>query len=356
MDLKSKVFLKNPRENAGPKTSNRYDFQKDWAICKLIELHQTGKDYLLCFEFHDDIIVFDSADDPKKVNCYQVKTKDTPHWSLSKLTYRDNGVKPSILAKLHQHFEEYHDEVESLNFVTNSKIKGKLTNNFDCINLGEFTLVDLCVKDLKALTDKLSLELDSKDLVRFSELTVMIMGELDLKHHSQITKSRLATFIEDTMPTIKYQIGPFYRTIFDEVKNKTDVEEQAVDFERLKKIKSISRNDFAMFLSVLNQETSMKDRATAIEHRLNAESVDFRFVTAFRNKSKLYEIGKMNSADKNLTRLIKHIQEIITSKPSSASKLSEQMEEIFYHVSTDSIVFEESYIKTVILFELYGEG
>ena len=237
MDLKSKVFLKNPRENAGPKTSNRYDFQKDWAICKLIELHQTNKEYLLCFEFHDDIIVFDSIDNPKKVNCYQVKTKDTPHWNLSKLTFREKGGKHSILAKLHQHFEEYGDGVESLNFVTNSKIKGKLSNNFECVNLGEFTLQDLCAKDLKSITDKLSLELNNTDLLRFNELTVMVMGELDLKHHSQIAKSKLATFIEDTMPTVKYQIGPFYRTIFDEVKNKTDVEEQAVDFDRLKKLR-----------------------------------------------------------------------------------------------------------------------
>ena len=355
MDLKSKLFLNKPRENSGSTTSNRFDYQKNWAICKLVDLHRTAEDYLLCFEFHDDIIVFDSETDPQKIKCYQVKTKDSAHWLLSSLTKVEKENGASILAKLHQHYLDYEGSIESLSFVTNSKVKGTLANNFKCVDLGEFMLKDLCAEDLKKITDKLSVELETDDLDKFNELTIMVMGELDLKHHSEITQSKLAKLVEEIMPHVKYQIGPFYRTVFDEVRNKTNVEEQAVNFERLKKMKSISRRDFATFLGELAVEDPMKDIAISIEQRLNAESVDFKFVNEFRNQAKVYEIAKMNRADKNLSDKIREIRNLITEKPSGAPTLLDQMNEIYAQSSPGTNLINELYIKTIILFELYGK-
>lgn len=51
MSLKKLVHDNKPREKSGPRSSNRFDFQKEWAICKLLELHQTDDDYLLVLDY-----------------------------------------------------------------------------------------------------------------------------------------------------------------------------------------------------------------------------------------------------------------------------------------------------------------
>ena len=51
-----KSILDTPRENAGSISSNRFDFQKDWAICKLLELHEQKTDYVLILDFQEDTL------------------------------------------------------------------------------------------------------------------------------------------------------------------------------------------------------------------------------------------------------------------------------------------------------------
>jgi hypothetical protein len=66
-----------PRESGGSRASNRLDYQKDWALCHLLELHDTKTDYALIVEQHDDVAVLDSPQDPKRVDFYQIKTNWT---------------------------------------------------------------------------------------------------------------------------------------------------------------------------------------------------------------------------------------------------------------------------------------
>ena len=62
-----------PREFSGSTTANRYDFQANFAILKLIELHESAGDYRIAFDYFDDVVVLDSATNPGKIYLYQVK-------------------------------------------------------------------------------------------------------------------------------------------------------------------------------------------------------------------------------------------------------------------------------------------
>ncbi|WP_462266476.1 dsDNA nuclease domain-containing protein [Mucilaginibacter sp.] len=362
VQLKSLVFEKPPREIDGAKTSNRYDFQKNWAICKLIELHTSTDDYLLCFEFHDDIVVFDSSSDPKTFKCFQIKTKDAVAWTLASLVAAkkgENGPLPSTLAKMYKHVADFGEHVESVYFVTNAKIKATLINDADVLTLDNFTLKDLSAADNKKVCEKLTVELSNADLSRFREITHFLMGELDLKHHADITKSRLATYIEQKLPDVKYQIGPLYKTIFDEVKNKTNLEINITGFEQLKKLKAISRSDFGGYLNVLSDQETMKEKAAAIEQRLNTEGVSFKFVIAFKAQAKIYEIAKMNYGDKNLQQVTTDITELISNYSVSLPESLHEQLNLFYGIAQQRAyannLMSEIYIKTIILFELYGK-
>ena len=112
--------------------SNRFDFQKNWAICKLIELSNLNEDFVLAFEFHEDIIVFDSSENPNFIDFYQIKTKNSGKFNLSALLKKQlqkNGNGNSILGKLFNNKLNFEEETKSLNLVSNTFFSFKDVHN-----------------------------------------------------------------------------------------------------------------------------------------------------------------------------------------------------------------------------------
>lgn len=63
------------------------DFQRYWALMRIFELEQSGKeDFLFLFEAVQDVAEFDSSSSPTTVRVYQVKKKDRGEWSWTGLT------------------------------------------------------------------------------------------------------------------------------------------------------------------------------------------------------------------------------------------------------------------------------
>ncbi len=69
------LTAKPQREIAGSDSSLRFDYQKDWAFSRMLDFHISGQDYLVAFEFHDDVVFLDSELTPKEVEFCQVKTQ-----------------------------------------------------------------------------------------------------------------------------------------------------------------------------------------------------------------------------------------------------------------------------------------
>ena len=116
MTLTSEFIKKVPTENCGANTSNAYDFQKDWSIWLLLECHQGLKDYLIIFDYHDDVVVFDSATDAKNAEFYQVKTTSKQHWNFSDVIRKKKNSN-SIIGKIYNN--KFNCGVKSVNLVSN---------------------------------------------------------------------------------------------------------------------------------------------------------------------------------------------------------------------------------------------
>jgi hypothetical protein len=90
---------KKRRESAGSDTAARFDFQKNWALCEMLRRHGDGIEYLVAFEFHDDVLFFTPESTPDSVEFVQVKTSKSPKArTISSLT--NATASGSILAKL----------------------------------------------------------------------------------------------------------------------------------------------------------------------------------------------------------------------------------------------------------------
>lgn len=74
MNAFDSIVAKKPRENAGAMAGNRFAYQLDWGLKRLLELEEEGKPYTVIFDDQDDILVLDSDEYPQYIDFYQVKT------------------------------------------------------------------------------------------------------------------------------------------------------------------------------------------------------------------------------------------------------------------------------------------
>ena len=104
MNLLEKLVEIPQRESSGSLTSNRYDYQYNWSLLKLLEITKSLKDFLIVFEFCEDTIVLDSATKPQNIDFYQVKTnkqQNKLNWIISHFTKKKkDSNEESIVEKL----------------------------------------------------------------------------------------------------------------------------------------------------------------------------------------------------------------------------------------------------------------
>jgi len=118
----------NPRETSGPRTSNRFEYQKSWSLCKLLNLHLKEQDYLLVLDYHDDVLVLNSEYQPDSICFYQIKT-GRRNWTVNSLTKsKDNNKFNSILGKLFSNYRMCKEFTRSLVFVSDKELSATLAN------------------------------------------------------------------------------------------------------------------------------------------------------------------------------------------------------------------------------------
>lgn len=73
-------------ETGGSHAAKGLDFQRWWAVLRMVELRRMDRDFLLLFEAVQDVTELNSHSAPTAVTVYQVKKKDTGLWSWPMLT------------------------------------------------------------------------------------------------------------------------------------------------------------------------------------------------------------------------------------------------------------------------------
>jgi len=310
MDLKRKLEKVKTRENSGSIASNRFDYQKDWAITKLIELSDY-EDFLLAFEYHEDIIVFNSSEEPNAVDFYQIKTKKSGKHTISSLLNKKNGS--SILGKLFGNKINFEDETGSLNIVTNcdyglkNVIDGELSVKICCNKL------DISEKTL--IAQKLAEELDINWVDKYFDFIFLEKSELTIQHHSDLTQQKLNKHIEKKYEDIKFNPSLAYSTIFDEVKRRNNVEKNVSNFDELIKYKSITKADFDNMIRIVSSEPNrllkLKDE---IINRLDSESASLSFRRAFKKNWNNVEIEYLKQNNNLFKKILSEINLVIQSE------------------------------------------
>jgi hypothetical protein len=145
-DIFDDLLTRPQRETAGSDTSSRFDYQKDWVFCQMLRRHMEGADYLVAFEFHDDVVFLERNISSGSAEFFQVKTS--------------KSAKPCKLASLISR----HGDSNSIEVVYSAR--DKIVHRAELISEDDALLAVQCADELRnkifaPYTKKLSFTLET---------------------------------------------------------------------------------------------------------------------------------------------------------------------------------------------------
>lgn len=353
----SSVFLKSfvekqPRENSGSRSANRFDYQKNWSLCELLALHTEKDDYLMVFEHHEDVVVLDSKTNPTSAIFYQVKSKKSGNWTIGALT----TSKDSIIRKLYSNYIQFSDHVDRLVFTSNQGLSTKLANGEKGADCECITFAQLSVINKETIQQSAEgMEQMHCDIVGLSKIT-LIKTDLRLADHSAIAKGKLVEFFENIHPENPVHISLAYKTIFDEIRRKTNYEPACKDINELWARKSIGHTEFEGIINVVLHHRSTNELWAEAHQLLTSESYGVLRIRGMRAEWLKYVVDRMDVSDESLmevrTSICSHIAELEASEFGGDFKcLSKQVLDLVKS-DCDCKYYSDAYIESAILYEV----
>ena len=298
MSFASKLIAEPQREKAGETGAQRYDYQALWGIALIFSHHATSADYAISFEFHDDIILLDSASTPSQASFYQVKTKTKGHWTLTDLTSRkkkkndpNNGLLPSHLGKLYSSYSIFPNETDKLFFVSNVPCQF-----FDAAAT-ECCMSDATPKMLADITTNLQAEYPSATSTIVDQLFRFVRADLSLQDSSAHLKGKLVEFVNGQLGPVEFNPETVYKTIVEECRLRSKYTGTIGSFSDLMAHKSITRDQVVGWLSEIENAHSAPDWSTIVT-QLSAD--DALKLAELAREWKRYRAVALNSGDLSL--------------------------------------------------------
>ncbi|MBN1409127.1 MAG: DUF4297 domain-containing protein [Calditrichaceae bacterium] len=353
MGLFEELVLKPVAESAGSFSAKAFDYQKNWALAKLLQYHKDGKDYVFAFEFHDDIIVFDSEINPSAVEFFQVKTSRGKNWTIHRLTQqqkaKDGSLKFSILGKLFQHKIDFRNNKTYLNFVTDAFFSFKLDGNLFWFN----ELEDANKKDIR---DKMNSEISNLLNKDFDDLCFQ-HSEISLDGHETYILGKLQEFFTYYFgDNHNVPVNAWYKTITDEIRQKnnnspTDIK----NIDDLLRNKCISKSNIEKFLNDIKATRNIKPVWNAVESTLINLNYPTRKLISLRNEWNKYSIDCLDNTNNYLIKLADQIAKEISKLNLDDINIVELIDYVYTNI--ENIIIDEyshlktDYVKAIILWK-----
>lgn len=267
-------------EEGGSISADRFDYQKNWALARLLTLHQGSGNYVLLCELHEDIAVLDCPDQPSSAAFYQIKTSAKSAWTLRKLTNRRKGSSgdalPSILGRLCAKAAQLKEQRVTFQFVTNvgsgygfpvtaKAAEASGQRLFEVLKPAEWEAMRKC------LADELGEDIDAS---LQDQLTVSI-AQIHLDTHNETAVGLVTNFLDQHVKGAHIRPAAFYRTLFDELRRRTVAKRPAGTISDVCRAKGIDRSAFDVMLDSARSVAPAGAAWTHVMAELHKDSVPF---------------------------------------------------------------------------------
>lgn len=364
MILKDKIVSIKPRENSGSTSSSRFDYQKDWSICKLIECHKSSSDYLVVFDWHEDLIIMDSEHNPQQVSFYQIKGKKSGNWSMTQLLESKKDKKGnnllSVIGKLYDCKSKFDMETTSLNFVSNARFNVKLSSNLSSMAKDFICIIELTDKDKNEIKKKLKSEHNLTTEPIFEDITFLRVVDLSLSDSQGHTKGKISDFLETLYPQNKFNIPSVYRMLFDEVKRRASFSKEVLTYSDLISKKAIGKSQFIEIINATGINKNYDEIWIRMNNELQNDGLPFTERKDIQQSWQKMEIERMNPNNAYLFNIIEITNNIIIEYKNQGSlsnlSLRECLDTIYKSFMSKNlplIGYDTNFIKAIILSVLY---
>lgn len=275
-----KLALTKPKENAGPRSSNRFEYQINWGLKKILELESNDEDYIMILDYHDDIVICNSEKQDDFIDFFQIKTRTSGYWNISALKGRadkhegDNedceddantqikDKKISILSKLIRHTHDF-DTTRALYFVTNTRLSPKVSSCGD--EYIAFESLDEGIKE--KIKDAVRSELGETKEGAFEKL-VFIQNQMNVNDYQNTLLGALSKFLKDKFDTVT-DVPEIYKNIISIMRDRNNYESEISDSTELIKCKAITHQEFRSYIMGVTQLQSFDDIVAKIDSEIN---------------------------------------------------------------------------------------
>jgi hypothetical protein len=358
MDLKTLLISSVPREESGSTTSDRYDFQKNWALCEILTRHDTGEDYCVVLEHHEDVMVLDSEHEPTSVELFQVKSRDGTHWTLGQLLKRPKGgqgPKLSFLGRLVGKDLIFGASARGLYFVSNLPFQVALASGRSSTTATNIRLTELAPKPRSMIERRLKTEHAPASLGSYLDRTHLRRCALPLKEHDQHAQGLLADFLDRRTPGVPYAVRTIYRALFDEVRMKTNFQGACVTLEDLVASRSISRRHFDAILADITRPRNLDDLWKLALATLKDDGMPLRRIIRIGQAKLRYETDMVSSSNLAVNSLRKAVRSAVAALPDKDIPLIQLLGEVRTALPSEHEPLIETlgaeYVDACILFE-----
>ena len=365
-----------PRERSGGPSANRVGYHHTWALCELLRLHAKGEDYVLIMEFHDDVLVVDSASSPTRADFYQVKTRRDGRWTIADLirverskpgrkvrnrstavTSETPAAQPqSIFGKLFDHVQRFGPKIRTLNLITNARFKLPLSGPPPSVDRSELALVDLDCEAIEKVKGALQAELSLLAAPSVENVFMLVCG-MGLTEHEKHGVGELAAFLEARRPGGRYAVQALYRTLADEIGRRAKNEWQPSSFQELCRQRGICRGDVENLLVVVDGQRDPGEHLREVKEQLRTEGLPYRDIATLAVSWQRYQVQTTDHADQSLMNFRTQVIDIVTTVSASSgwkqlTDLLSTSEERFVQKYGEPILpFTRSYLQGAILLE-----
>jgi len=364
MLLKDRIILVKPRERSGSTSASRFDYQKDWSICKLIECYQTKSDYVIVFDWHEDLIIMDSELNPQTVSFYQIKGKKSGNWTLAQLikSNDDEQGKPllSIIGKLYDCKLKHDIETTSLNFVSNARYNIDLEDKTSSLGKDEICIIELSKKVKLQIAQKLKSEHALGADPIYEDITFLKVLDLSLNDSRAHTQGKITDFFELFYPGKKLNAPTVYKMLFDEVKRRTSYDKEIFTYADLLSNKAICKSEFKKIIDATGIGYDYNEVWKRAEIILQSNGIKFQKSQALKQSWTQLEVEKMNPNNEYLQQLIISIKKIVESKFADGTIASfnlleciQSIYDAYIGAKKVPLSYDDNFIKAIILSQIY---
>lgn len=247
MNAFDSIVARKPRENAEAMAGNRFAYQLDWGLKRLLELEEEGKPYTVIFDYQDDILVLDSDEDPQYIDFYQVKTNTAASgwrkndlYTVAKKKKKETTTEPTLfdevdedeveedekfskLAKLLIHSLDFPTVAREFFFVTNANFGTTLIKGGRQSKAKELNFSDLIDKAKEEIQKRVKEELPDLDESVFEHLH-FIKNQMGVGDHEATVIGLLTQYLNEHYPKAKVSAKPVYDTLIGEIKKRNNYE------------------------------------------------------------------------------------------------------------------------------------